>query len=105
LFWLTVGDNEKLFYIVVRSINLLHLPFYMSTVFEFVRAFLSQKIKNRIVTLNDDKKLTARYGFAGYLIGDNLKVVWLNFQLLVEQVTSCDCHTANIWSWEFGRDL
>ena len=40
----------------------MNLPFGMWAVFEFAKSFLSQKIRSRIVTLSDDKKLANRLG-------------------------------------------
>jgi hypothetical protein len=40
----------------------MNLPFGMWAVFEFAKSFLSPKIRSRIVTLSDDKKLSNRLG-------------------------------------------
>ena len=56
------GTCEKNLAIRHRDINLAHLPFAFWAVLEFVKNLLSSKIRSRISTLSENKKLAKKLG-------------------------------------------
>eukprot|EP00094_Tigriopus_californicus_P006054 TCALIF_05830-PA protein Name:"Similar to TTPA Alpha-tocopherol transfer protein (Homo sapiens)" AED:0.41 eAED:0.41 QI:0/-1/0/1/-1/1/1/0/164 len=56
------GTCEKNLAIRHRDINLVHLPFGVWAVVEFLKSLLSSKIRNRISTHSDDVKVARKLG-------------------------------------------